>query len=69
MKQLDQERKKKKGEEKMQVNSDATNISNLQDKDLEIKTDDLIVSYLYDILIIFFIYFFLVSFFFLFFSL
>ena len=52
MKQLDQERKKKKGEEKMQVDSDSTNMSNMQEKDLEIKTDDLVVSYLYDVLII-----------------
>ncbi|XP_011495961.1 PREDICTED: PAX3- and PAX7-binding protein 1 [Ceratosolen solmsi marchali] len=44
MKQLDQERKKKKGEEKTQVNSDSTNISNKQEKDLEIKTDDLVVK-------------------------
>lgn len=52
MKQLDQERKKKKGEEKMQVDSDSTNMSNMQEKDLEIKTDDLVVSYLYDVIII-----------------
>lgn len=52
MKQLDQERKKKKGEEKMQVDSDSTNMSNMQEKDLEIKTDDLVVSYLYDVIMI-----------------
>lgn len=52
MKQLDQERKRKKGEEKIQVDSDPSNMSNMQEKDLEIKTDDLVVSYLYDVLII-----------------
>lgn len=51
MKQLDHERKKKKGEEKMQVDSDQANMSIKRDKDLEIKTDDLVVSYLYDVLI------------------
>ncbi|KAK0096085.1 hypothetical protein PV326_006499 [Microctonus aethiopoides] len=44
MKQLDHERKKKKGEEKMQVDSDQANMSIKRDKDLEIKTDDLVVK-------------------------
>lgn len=52
MKQLDLERKKKKGEGKMQVDSDSSNMSIMQEKDLEIKTDDLVVSYLYGVLII-----------------
>lgn len=49
MKQLDHERRKKKGEEKMQVDSEQANMSIKQEKDLEIKTDDLVVSYLYDV--------------------
>lgn len=52
MKQLDHERKKKKGEEKMQVDSESSNMSIKQEKDLEIKTDDLVVSYLYDVLLV-----------------
>ncbi|KAK0168826.1 hypothetical protein PV327_002593 [Microctonus hyperodae] len=44
MKQLDHERKKKKGEEKTQVDSDQANMSIKRDKDLEIKTDDLVVK-------------------------
>lgn len=52
MKQLDHERKKKKGEEKMQVDSESANMSVKQEKDLEIKTDDLVVSYLYDVLLV-----------------
>lgn len=52
MKQLDHERKKKKGEEKMQVDSDQANMSIKRDNDLEIKTDDLVVSYLYDVLLV-----------------
>lgn len=53
MKQLDHERKiKKKGEEKMQVDSDEANMSIKCDNDLEIKTDDLVVSYLYDVLLV-----------------
>lgn len=52
MKQLDHERKKKKGEEKMQVDSEQANMSVKQEKDLEIKTDDLVVSYLYDVLLL-----------------
>ncbi|XP_015599684.1 PAX3- and PAX7-binding protein 1 [Cephus cinctus] len=44
MKQLDHERKKKKGEEKMQVDSEQANMSIKQEKDLEIKTDDLVVK-------------------------
>lgn len=52
MKQLDHERKKKKGEEKMQVDSESANMSIKQEKDLEIKTDDLVVSYLYDVLLV-----------------
>lgn len=51
MKQLDHERRKKKGEEKMQVDSEQANMSIKRDNDLEIKTDDLVVSYLYDVLI------------------
>ena len=49
MKLLDEERRKKKGEEKMQIDSDNTNTAVKQENDLEIKTDDLVVSYLYDI--------------------
>ena len=52
MKQLDHERKKKKGEEKMQVDSESANMSIKQEKDLEIKTDDLVVSYLYGVLLV-----------------
>lgn len=52
MKQLDQERRKKKGEEKMQVDTEQANKSIKQEKDLEIKTDDLVVSYLYDVLLL-----------------
>lgn len=52
MKQLDHERRKKKGEEKMQVDSEQANMSIKQEKDLEIKTDDLVVSYLYDVLLV-----------------
>lgn len=52
MKQLDHERRKKKGEEKMQVDSEQANMSIKQEKDLEIKTDDLVVSYLYDVLLL-----------------
>lgn len=52
MKLLDHERKKKKGEEKMQVDSESSNMSIKQEKDLEIKTDDLVVSYLYDVLLV-----------------
>lgn len=52
MKQLDHERKKKKGEEKMQVDTEQANKSIKQEKDLEIKTDDLVVSYLYDVLLL-----------------
>ena len=48
MKQLDHERKKKKGEEKTQADSEQANMSIKQENDLEIKTDDLVVSYLYD---------------------
>ncbi|EZA57752.1 GC-rich sequence DNA-binding factor [Ooceraea biroi] len=44
MKQLDQERRKKKGEEKMQVDTEQANKSIKQEKDLEIKTDDLVVK-------------------------
>ncbi|XP_015117419.1 PAX3- and PAX7-binding protein 1 isoform X2 [Diachasma alloeum] len=44
MKQLDHERRKKKGEEKMQVDSEQANMSIKRDKDLEIKTDDLVVK-------------------------
>ncbi|KAG6804322.1 PAX3- and PAX7-binding protein 1 [Apis mellifera caucasica] len=44
MKQLDHERRKKKGEEKMQVDSEQANMSIKQEKDLEIKTDDLVVK-------------------------
>ncbi|KAL7291124.1 hypothetical protein TKK_0015251 [Trichogramma kaykai] len=44
MKQLDLERKKKKGEDKMKMDSDSSNMSNNQEKDLEIKTDDLVVK-------------------------
>lgn len=44
MKLLDHERKKKKGEEKMQVDSESSNMSIKQEKDLEIKTDDLVVK-------------------------
>lgn len=51
MKQLDHERRKKKGEEKMQVDSEQANVSIKCDNDLEIKTDDLVVSYLYDVFI------------------
>lgn len=52
MKQLDQERRKKKGEEKMQLDTEQANMSFKQEKDLEIKTDDLVVSYLYDVLLL-----------------
>lgn len=52
MKQLDHERRKKKGEEKMQVDTEQANKSIKQEKDLEIKTDDLVVSYLYDVLLL-----------------
>lgn len=52
MKQLDQERRKKKGEEKIQVDNEQANKSIKQEKDLEIKTDDLVVSYLYDVLLL-----------------
>lgn len=52
MKQLDHERKKKKGEEKMQVDTEQAEISVKQENDLEIKTDDLVVSYLYDVLLL-----------------
>ncbi|EGI64020.1 GC-rich sequence DNA-binding factor-like protein [Acromyrmex echinatior] len=44
MKQLDHERRKKKGEEKMQVDTEQANKSIKQEKDLEIKTDDLVVK-------------------------
>ncbi|EFN87798.1 GC-rich sequence DNA-binding factor-like protein [Harpegnathos saltator] len=44
MKQLDQERRKKKGEEKMQLDTEQANMSFKQEKDLEIKTDDLVVK-------------------------
>ncbi|KAL0100277.1 hypothetical protein PUN28_019575 [Cardiocondyla obscurior] len=44
MKQLDHERRKKKGEEKMQVDTEQANKSVKQEKDLEIKTDDLVVK-------------------------
>ncbi|KAI4483442.1 hypothetical protein M0802_013384 [Mischocyttarus mexicanus] len=44
MKQLDHERRKKKGEEKMQADSEQANMSIKQEKDLEIKTDDLVVK-------------------------
>ncbi|XP_044576471.1 PAX3- and PAX7-binding protein 1 isoform X2 [Cotesia glomerata] len=44
MKQLDHERRKKKGEEKMQVDSEQANVSIKCDNDLEIKTDDLVVK-------------------------
>ncbi|XP_072751186.1 PAX3- and PAX7-binding protein 1 isoform X2 [Anoplolepis gracilipes] len=44
MKQLDHERRKKKGEEKIQVDSEQANKSIKQEKDLEIKTDDLVVK-------------------------
>ncbi|XP_012277672.1 PAX3- and PAX7-binding protein 1 [Orussus abietinus] len=44
MKQLDHERKKKKGEEKMQMDHEQANMSIKQEKDLEIKTDDLVVK-------------------------
>ncbi|XP_029673809.1 PAX3- and PAX7-binding protein 1 [Formica exsecta] len=44
MKQLDHERKKKKGEEKMQMDTEQANKSIKQEKDLEIKTDDLVVK-------------------------
>ncbi|XP_053593178.1 PAX3- and PAX7-binding protein 1 [Microplitis demolitor] len=44
MKQLDHERRKKKGEEKMQVDSEQANMSIKRDNDLEIKTDDLVVK-------------------------
>lgn len=49
MKQLDYERKRKKGEEKMQVDSEQPNMSVKLEKELEIKTDDLVVSYFYDV--------------------
>lgn len=51
-KQLDHERRKKKGEEKMQADTEQANKSIKQEKDLEIKTDDLVVSYLYDVLLL-----------------
>ncbi|CAL1673138.1 unnamed protein product [Lasius platythorax] len=44
MKQLDHERRKKKGEEKMQLDTEQANKSIKQEKDLEIKTDDLVVK-------------------------
>ncbi|KAG7187897.1 hypothetical protein KM043_013866 [Ampulex compressa] len=44
MKQLDHERRRKKGEEKMQTDSEQANMSVKQEKDLEIKTDDLVVK-------------------------
>lgn len=44
MKQLDQERKKKKGEDKIQNEYDSSSVSNSKDRDLEIKTDDLVVK-------------------------
>ncbi|XP_029165200.1 PAX3- and PAX7-binding protein 1 [Nylanderia fulva] len=43
-KQLDHERRKKKGEEKMQADTEQANKSIKQEKDLEIKTDDLVVK-------------------------
>lgn len=42
MKQLDQERKKKKGEDKVHIDNDSSSISG--SRDLEIKTDDLVVK-------------------------
>lgn len=49
MKQLDHERRKKKGEEKMQMDSEQPHMSVKVEKELEIKTDDLVVSYFYDV--------------------
>lgn len=47
MKQLDNERRKKKGEEKIHwTDLERTNMSVKQENHLEIKTDDLVVSYL-----------------------
>ena len=44
MKQLDQERKKKKSDEKMLVGFESSSMARSHEKDLEIKTDDLVVK-------------------------
>lgn len=43
MKMLDEERRKKKGEEKMQIDPECVHVPVRHQNDLEIKTDDLVV--------------------------